>query len=113
MSGDELKNYEKIYKWSGGTRGREEQNTPADALLRISPIYYLDRIRAAVSIHHGAADELVPPEWSADLCARLAALGKSVECYTYEGEPHTFWGDGDQLFIERTIAFFDRELKGF
>ncbi len=112
MSGDELKNYEKIYEWSGGTRGRDEQNTPADALLRISPIYYLDRIQAAVSIHHGTADELVPPEWSADLCARLAALGKSVECYSYEGEPHTFWGNGDQLFIERTIAFFDRELKG-
>jgi dipeptidyl aminopeptidase/acylaminoacyl peptidase len=46
------------------------------------------------------------------LCARLTALGKSVECFTYPGQPHTFFGDGDQLFIQRTIAFFDTHLKG-
>jgi dipeptidyl aminopeptidase/acylaminoacyl peptidase len=112
MSGDEKQNFAKIREWSGRTRGLEEDNVPDAALLRISPINYLDRIQAAVSIHHGESDELVPPAWSADLCARLTALGKSVECFTYPGEPHTFYGDGDQLFIQRTIAFFDAHLKG-
>jgi dipeptidyl aminopeptidase/acylaminoacyl peptidase len=112
MSGDEKQNFEKIREWSGNTRGLAEANIPDSALRRISPINYLDQIQAAVSIHHGESDELVPPAWSADLCARLRALGKSVECFTYPGEPHTFYGDGDQLFIQRTIAFFDAHLKG-
>ena len=112
MSGNEAWNFTKILEWSGGRRGREELNAPEDALYRISPINHLDRIQAAVSIHHGAADELVPPEWSADLCQRLNLLRKSVECFSYPGQPHTFYGDGDREFVQRTIAFFDRWLRG-
>jgi len=111
MSGDEQKNYEQIAIWSGGTRGQEELSIPAEALQRIGAIYYLDRIQASISLHHGENDEQVPLEWTADLCSRLIALQKSVECFSYEDEPHTFTGDGDQLFIHRTIAFFDAQLK--
>lgn len=111
MSGDERRNFEKIMQWSSGSRGRAELGIPDDALQRISPVHYLDRIEAAVSIHHGAADELVPPEWSQELCEQLWALGKTVECFSYEGQPHTFYGDGDRLFIQRTIAFFNVWLR--
>ena len=111
MSGDEKTNYERILYWTGGERGLEELDTPDEALRRISPISYLDRIQAAVSIHHSDADELVPLEWSLDLCERLQGLGKTVECFTYSGLPHTFRGEGDQLFMQRTVAFFDRYLK--
>lgn len=112
MSGDEAANFTAIMGWSGGQRGREELSLPPEVLARISPINHLERITAAVSIHHGGSDELVPLAWSEDLCARLTALAKPVECFTYEGQPHTFWGEGDALFIQRTIAFFDRVLKG-
>jgi len=54
----------------------------------------------------------VPPEWSAELCQRLEGLGKTVECFTYPGQPHTFQGEADQLFMRRVIEFFDRYLKG-
>ena len=111
MSGDEKTNYERILYWTGGERGLEELDTPDEALHRISPIFYLDHIQAAVSIHHSDADELVPLEWSLDLCERLQGLGKMVECFTYSGLPHTFRGEGDQLFMQRTAAFFDRYLK--
>jgi dipeptidyl aminopeptidase/acylaminoacyl peptidase len=111
MSGDEKTNYERILYWTGGERGLEELDTPDEALRRISPIFYLDRIQAAVSIHHSDADELVPLEWSLDLCERLQGLGKTVECFTYSGLPHTFRGEGDQLFMQRTAAFFDQHLK--
>ena len=85
--------------------------TPEEDLQRISPIYHLERITAAVSIHHGEADGTVPPEWSQDLCSRLQALGKSVECFIYPGQPHTFQGEGDQLFIQRVTLFFDQHLR--
>lgn len=109
MSGDEQQNYEKIMEWSGGQRGQAELNTPPEALKRISPIYYLDRITAAVSIHHGENDGTVPLAWSLDLCERLQTLGKTPECFTYPGQSHTFHGDADQRLMQRVIDFFNRQ----
>ena len=112
MSGDERKNYERIFHYfSNGARGQEELSAPDEALQRISPVYFFDRIRAAVSIHHGEEDADVPPVWSAETCRRLKDLGVDVECFTYPGQSHTFHGDGDALFVQRTIEFFNRYLK--
>jgi dipeptidyl aminopeptidase/acylaminoacyl peptidase len=112
MSGDERLNYERIFSYfSNGTRGLEELSAPEEAFLRISPINALDRIQAAVSIHHGEQDQDVPLAWSQDTCQRLEELGKTVECYTYEGQPHTFQGEGYDLFIQRVIAFFSERLR--
>lgn len=111
MSGEERQNYEKIAIWSGQGRGTWELGVPIADLLRISPIYFFDRITAAVSIHHGDNDATVPLAWSKDTCQRLQALGKTVECFYYPGQPHTFVGDGNRLFIQRTIDFFDRTLR--
>jgi len=111
MSADERLNYEQVQIWSGGTRGAEELAVPEADLERIAPVYHLERIQAAVSIHHSDADATVPLAWSLDFCERLQTLGKDVECFTYSGLPHTFRGAGDTLFMERYIAFFDRYLK--
>ena len=111
MSGDDRKNYERIYNYfSDGLRGMEELSAPPDAFLRISPIYYLERVQAAVSIHHGTSDTEVPLDWSVDLCNRLQGLGKQVECFTYPNQPHTFIGEDEDIFIQRAIDFFNREL---
>ena len=110
MSGDEEKNYKAIQGWSGNTRGLEEVSVPVDVLPRISPMYFFGNITAAVSIDHGLADALVPPEWSKLTCEQLTSLGKNVECHYYEGMPHTFYGQGDQEFIQHTIQFFNQYL---
>jgi dipeptidyl aminopeptidase/acylaminoacyl peptidase len=111
MSGDEAKNYAAIREWSAQTRGLEELNIPVEALDRISAMYYFQNITAPVSIHHGRADALVPLDWSVTTCDQLTALGKNVECTYYQDMPHTFYGAGDQEFIQNTITFFDRYLK--
>jgi dipeptidyl aminopeptidase/acylaminoacyl peptidase len=110
MSGDEQKNYEAIRVWSGDTRGLDELNIPVEALNRISSMYYFQNITAAVSIHHGMADELVPLDWSVLTCDQLKALGKNVECHYYEGMPHTFYGQGNEQFIQNTVQFFNQYL---
>ena len=110
MSGDEQKNYEAIRQWSGDTRGLDELNIPVEALNRISSMYFFQNITAAVSIHHGMADTLVPMDWSVLTCEQLKSLGKNVECHYYEGMPHTFYGQGDQQFIQNTIQFFNQYL---
>ena len=111
MSGDERKNYEAILGWSGQTRGLEELNVPLEALNRISPMYFFQNITAAVSIHHGTADATVPVDWSVLTCAQLTSLGKSVECIYYQDMPHTFYGAGDEEFIQNTVQFFNQNLK--
>lgn len=111
MSGDEALNHRRILFFTNGARGLWDEASPEDALQRISPINYLDRVVAAVSIHHGSLDEQVPLAWSEDLCSRLQALEKDVECFTYPGQPHTFTGEGDRLFVQRVREFFDRTLR--
>lgn len=106
MSGDEALNYGRIRTWSGGQRGHFELAASPGTLRAISPIYHLDRIRAPISIHHSADDDVVPVAWSEQLCALLQALEHPTECFTYHGQPHTFRGNGDIVFRERFISFF-------
>jgi len=92
------------------TRGLEEANIPVAARDHISPMYFFENITAAISIHHGLADQLVLVEWSQLTCDQLKALGNNVECHYYENMPHTFTGTGDEQFIQNTIQFFNQYL---
>ena len=113
MSGDDQKNFERIYSYfSNGQRGLEELAAPPDAFQRISPVNYLDRVQAAVSIHHGKADGEVPLAWSLETCRRLRDLDVQVECFTYDDQPHTFYGEDDALFMLRMVEFYNRVLRG-
>lgn len=114
MSGDEQRNFDHIFtNLSEQQRGLEERAAFVDAPLgEISPIYFYERITVPVSIHHGDADPVVPVQWSQELCARLAELGKTVECYFYEGEGHNLFGWDEYLLMQRTIEFFGRYLVG-
>jgi uncharacterized protein len=111
MSGDEKQNFEAIGRWSVGQRGQDERAVPDDVLPLISPLYFLERMQAAVSIHHGEADQLVPLQWSLDLCQSLQTLDKAYTCFTYPHQPHTFNDAGSQIFMQRVIEFFDLALK--
>ncbi len=104
MRGDETANFAKIAEWRGDDN-LPEFSVPPEAVARISPIHDLANVQAVISIHHGEADSTVPLEWSADLYARLTALGKDVEYFTYPGQPHTFVDEGRTLLIERAVAF--------
>jgi dipeptidyl aminopeptidase/acylaminoacyl peptidase len=92
-------------------RGYEKPDASSEALVKLSPLIYMDRIAAPVSIHHGENDTVVPPEWSDFLCGYLNELEKNVECQEYPGQPHTFQNNGDTQFIANTIRFFNDYLK--
>ncbi len=94
------------------------QPTPAnrnaqlhEIFLKSSPLRALDKTNAAIIIHHGEKDETVPIEWSIELSDALNALGKKAELYTYPNGGHVFAGWDWQLFMARTLAFFDESLK--
>ncbi len=106
MSGDEYKNFQRIFEWTDGRSGQEELAISPEEMARIAPINHLDAITAAIAIHHGTADSQVPLGWSVELCEKLRELGKIVTCYTYDGQPHYFWGEQDDLFRQRVLDFF-------
>lgn len=114
MSGDETKNYGRIREWAGSERARFELGAPPETLAAISPLDNLGRVEAAVAVHHSEADDVVPVAWSVELCDVLEALSSAgeisyaPECHFYQLQPHTFRGDGDVLFMERTVEFFGR-----
>jgi dipeptidyl aminopeptidase/acylaminoacyl peptidase len=76
-------------------------------------IFDYENSSAEFSVHHGMDDEVISISSSQLLCNQLIDAGKEPECFYYEGQPHTFYrqDEGDALFIQRTIEFFDRHLK--
>jgi uncharacterized protein len=113
MSSDERENADRIYNfYSNQTRGEFEYNTPEKWLRLISPFYFLARVTAKISVHHGTADESVPYAWSVRYCKEMKRLGKPISCNAYTGAPHLF-GRGsrvDGLFQTRVREFFASTL---
>lgn len=77
---------------------------------RLSPLPYLDSVTAPVQIHWGTADETVPRNWPGDLLAGLQAAGKPVEYFEYAGQPHSFRGEANQLYLARIAEFYGQAL---
>lgn len=77
----------------------------------VSASTFFDRIKTPMMIHHGTADDSVPIEWSDRLDEQLRSLGKNVEYYVYDGQPHEFTSSWGQV-MQRTVDFFDRHVKG-
>ena len=82
-----------------------------DLYGRLSPLPYLEYVQAPVLIHQGTADETVPLKWPDDLRAGLEAAGKDVRMELYEGQPHSFQGAANQLYLERTAEFFRQHVR--
>jgi dipeptidyl aminopeptidase/acylaminoacyl peptidase len=77
----------------------------------ISPMAYLADITAPIQIHQGTADTEVPLQFAQTLSSDLHAANKPVELYTYAGADHNI-AQGFTLAMARSVAFFDRHLKG-
>ncbi len=82
-----------------------------EIFLKSSPSRHLSEFNTPLIIHHGEADDIVPIEWSIGLADTLNSYGKTAVLYTYPGETHIFAGWGWQLFMARTLSFFDDYLN--
>ena len=118
MSGDMADNARHIQamwqrdEFNGPIREWGGPDEHPQAYERMSAIRYLNRARAALSIHHGTHDEQVPYPWSEKLRDAALAADLLVEHWSYPGGPHSFRGETWTLFMERVVAFFDREVQG-
>jgi dienelactone hydrolase len=107
--------YARRFRNSGGNPGTETWPFPPEAnpaaYERVSPINYLDAVQAPIMLHHGTADTVVDASASTALATALEAAGKDVTLHLYEGGPHTLTGADEQLYLSRTVGFFDTHLR--
>jgi acetyl esterase/lipase len=77
-----------------------------------SPIYGVDRIKAAIMLVHGAKDERVPIKNMHELVDRMAAVGKKPEQIVVEKkEAHGFRDiDNNVNLYTKMLAFFDSHI---
>lgn len=92
-------------------RGNEKTEAPPEILQLLSPQNYLEAVTAPIAIFHGGKDDVVPANWSRDLCSTLEEMGKDVTCREYPDQPHTFQNSADALFMREMVAFFDQYLR--
>jgi dipeptidyl aminopeptidase/acylaminoacyl peptidase len=112
MSGDELKNSQFFNSLNGGSReSREELRASPMDFAAISPDRYYAGISAAIQLHHGSADPVVPLAWAQETCQKLKAAGRQVECFYYDGAEHTFRNADIKLYDPRKDEFFATYLK--
>ncbi len=113
MSADQAVNWHYIgQKWAPYWMNKIAElygspTTNPEGYAQISPISYLDRVKAAVQIHHGTADTEVPVEWSRALAEQMEQAGIALSYYEYPNAPHTFTGPTFWEMAERTLDFFD------
>ncbi len=109
ISGDERKNAQLFYDLTEQNKFLRELETPADALLRISPSSHYLNITATIGLFHGTADSVVPVSFAEETCLLLRATARNVECTFYPDGGHTFLSR--YRFGEAAGAFLERYLK--
>ncbi len=84
----------------------------ADMLKSISPIYKLDRIKAAIMVQHGANDTNVPVIEAEQIVNSLKARGVPVEYVLFPDEGHGFRKTPNRIkSAVAMVEFFAKYLK--
>lgn len=76
----------------------------------ISPNTYVSDLSGPIQLHHGGADESVPPILSELLYNEMQAAGIPAGLFIYEGDDHDITANFT-LAMQRTIQFFDTYVK--
>lgn len=74
--------------------------------INSSPINSVSKIKAHIQIHVGAQDQIVPPQFSADLDAALSKLHIKHEHYVYSDAGHGLASKRPQIW-ERSLKLFN------
>jgi dipeptidyl aminopeptidase/acylaminoacyl peptidase len=89
-----------------------DPKTQKEMLDRLSPIYKLDRIKAATMVQHGANDTNVPVIEAEQIANTLKQRGVPVEYILFPDEGHGWRKTPNRIrSIVEEVSFFDEHLK--
>ncbi len=111
MSGDEQKNSQFFNFMTGNPENQQEMLAPPETFAAVSPNRYYKDISAAIQLHHGTGDTIIPIAWAQETCQELKEAGREAQCYYYDGAEHTFRARYLVDFSPRMEAFFASYLK--
>ncbi|MDR2655744.1 MAG: alpha/beta hydrolase [Oscillospiraceae bacterium] len=78
----------------------------------LSMLNYIGDLKGALEIHHAIDDDVVSVEYSRNLAGLLEEKGADYEYYEYETGGHNITAPSFSPAMERTLAFYDKRLKG-
>jgi dipeptidyl aminopeptidase/acylaminoacyl peptidase len=82
-----------------------------EALVKLSPVSYVDRVKAPLLVQQGASDPRVPVGEAVQIHDVLAARGVPVELVIFADEGHGAQKRENQvLMLGKTIEFFRKHL---
>ena len=111
MSGNE-KTDSTFFNLTLGGKDLQTEMTASDADFQaLSPETYYKDITAAIQIHHGTGDTVIPVTSSEHTCQKLKDAGVNTTCYYYDGAQHTFKGSYMPEYSSHVDAFFTLYLK--
>jgi dipeptidyl aminopeptidase/acylaminoacyl peptidase len=111
VSGDEQKNSQLFNFMVGDSENRDEMLASPETFAAVSPATYYRDITAAIQIHHGTEDTVIPIAWAEETCQELKAAGRQVQCFYYDSAEHTFRARYLVDFSSRMDDFFAKYLK--
>jgi dipeptidyl aminopeptidase/acylaminoacyl peptidase len=89
-----------------------DPKTQKEMLDRLSPIYKLDRVKAALMVQHGANDTNVPVVEAEQIVNTLKQRGVSVQYILFPDEGHGWRKIANRIrSVTETVSFFDAHLK--
>ncbi len=89
--------------------GTSDENP--DYWATISPNAYLADLSGPIELHHSITDEMVPIKWAETLVQQLEMAQQPYELYTYPDDNHNI-STNFGVAMQRTVAFFDKYVKG-
>jgi len=111
MSGDEQKNSQFFHFLTGSQTNQQELRATIDSFAAISPDHFYENMNAAVQLHHGTGDSVIPIMWAEETCNKLKEAKVKVECFYYDGAEHTFRARYLGDYNMRVNSFFATYLK--
>lgn len=79
----------------------------------VSPVTYVADLTGPLQLHHGTGDRIVPADFSESFFQKLKESGSPLphELHLYPGDNHNI-GANFNAAMQRTVTFFDRNVKG-
>ena len=105
--------FEKTAAWRRPLRAAEygDPQKDADFLESISPLNFIDRIKAPLMVIHGANDPRVPVEEAEQMVSSLRSRGREVDYLRYADEGHGLAKAKNRADAwPKVVSFFERHM---
>jgi dipeptidyl aminopeptidase/acylaminoacyl peptidase len=91
---------------------QEVLGTDEELLQSMSPVHYVEKIKAPILLAHGEEDKRAPFEHAEKLSAALDKANKPYEWFAIDKEAHGFFNPENQkAYMRKVVKFLDQHIR--